>query len=267
MINVFKRELKSNFKALLIWASAMFLMGLIGFGEYGIIMVGDSNVDMGVIIDMMPRVVQVMFGMGTLSVNTPEGWYVCMFLWCALIAFLHAALLGANIISKEESDKTSEFLYTKPIKRNAVITGKIFAAVIYIAAVVFACWVSIVLVFNKYIKDTDLYADIPLTLLGMFLTSLIFFFIGLFMSAVFTVRGKAAQYSAITVVAAYLISVMIEMVGNIDYLSFISPFRYFDAVRILDKGIEPLYVVLSTVIILVTGYFTYFLYGMRNLHS
>lgn len=266
MINVFRREMRSNLKSVLIWSLVMFVMSAIGFGEYRIVIGESSAMDLSAVIDIMPRILKVMFGFGSVSIDTPEGWYVCMFLWCAIIAYIHAALLGAGIISKEESDKTSEFLFTKPLRRGAIISGKVLAAIIETFIVVLVAWLGATFMFTSYINDPALYNYVNLTMLCMFITSLIFLFIGLCLSAVLTGRGKAVRYSAVIVLAAYFASVMIELGGN-QNLNFLSPFRYFDAAVVLYDGIGTPYVLLSVMLVAVTGGLTYILYGRRDLHS
>ena len=44
------------------------------------------------------------------------------------MATVHAAMLGADIISKEERDKTAEFLFVKPISRNKIIISKLLGS-------------------------------------------------------------------------------------------------------------------------------------------
>lgn len=265
MFKVFKREIKANLKAMLIWAAAVLALSVVGFGEYGVVMEG--GIDLGGVMALMPQIVKSILGMGVISVDTPEGWYACMFVWCAIAAYIHAALLGAGILSKEESDKTAEFLYTKPITREKVIRGKTLAAFVSIFVVVFACWGGAYALMYRYVHGTSLELAIHLTMLGMLLTSMVFFSIGLLLSAIFKGRGKAAQYAVIVVFAFYLISVVIEVSGDIDYLRVITPFRYFDAATILNGGYDYLYNVLSVAILGVAGALTEYLYKRRDLHS
>jgi len=267
MFLIAKRELRANRKSLLIWSAALAALTVIGLGEYQVIMGEDSTINMGAIVDMMPRVVQVMFGLGRISVNTADGWYVCMFLWCAVLVYLYAALLGAGILAKEERDKTAEFLFTRPLTRGAVIGGKMLAAVLQTLLLVLVGWASTMLVFGNTAKGTPLLRDISLTILGgMFLTALVFLFAGMCLAALFSGYARAAQTAALAVTASYLLSVAIEMSGKIDYLNFLSPFCYFDAVRVLEQGLEWPYILLSAALSAVFGALTHVLYKKRNLH-
>lgn len=265
MIKVFKRELKANFKSLIFWSIGLFLMGAVGFFEYSA--VASSGEAAVAIFDMMPRVVRVMYGAGTLSLGTPEGYYACMFLWLTLIAFAHAILLGASIISKEEKDKTSEFLFSKPINRKTVITAKILVSIINMVVIALVAWISTVAFFLPQLEGINLFKDVNITMIGMFITQIVFFFIGIFISGILKDNRKGNLYAVAVLLITYFISVFIEMSGKIDFLNFLSPFRYFNAVSIMDKGLSLLYIIISAIIIAVTGYFSYMFWEKRDLNN
>ncbi|MDD6042941.1 MAG: ABC transporter permease subunit, partial [Eubacteriaceae bacterium] len=73
------------------------------------------------------------FGMDRLSFGTLIGFYSVE---CGNILGLggacFAAICGANALSKEEKDKTAEFLLTHPVSRKKVITEKLIAVLIQI---------------------------------------------------------------------------------------------------------------------------------------
>jgi len=265
MLLLFKRELRANRKSLLIWSVVMLCLAGVGLGEYSVVLGPTSSFDVGAMMSLMPHIVLVMFGMGgTNPVSTPEGWYACLYLWCSIVAYLHAAMLGASILSKEESDKTAEFLFTRPVKRSAVVGGKMLAAAVNVFVVVLIGWLTALAVFGPN-ANSALIGQMHVTMLGMFVVSLVFLFVGLCLSAVATGRGKATQYAAVAIVATYFIAVAIEAVGGLEFLDFLSPFRYFDADRVITQGVEPLYFLLSAALIAIAGVLTVRLYARRNL--
>ena len=81
------------------------------------------------LMSQFPRSIQVITGISGFDLGTVSGYFGVMFLYIALLGTIHALLLGSNIIAKEERDKTSEFLFTKPISRSRVINGKIVSRV------------------------------------------------------------------------------------------------------------------------------------------
>jgi len=240
-------------------------MGAIGFYEYGAMVSSDESV--AAIFDMMPRIALVMFGAGTLPLDTPQGYFACMFLWLALIAFTHAILLGATIISKEEKEKTAEFLFTKPINRKTIITGKIITAVVNVIVIAFVGWIVTILTFLPQVEEVDLFIEVNLTMLGMLITQIIFLFIGLCISAICKGHKNATKFAAIAVIISYFISVITEMIGDVDFLNILSPIRYFNVASVIAKGLNPLSILISALLILVTGYLSYTFWDKKDLNS
>jgi len=241
----------------------MFLLAAVGFAEYAIFK--NNGTEIGPMIDMMPRVVKIMFGMGELPMDTAEGWYACMYLWLSFIAFMHAALLGANIISKEEREKTSEFLFTRPIKRSTTLAGKMLAAVLNVLALALVAWATSLAVLYPHINGTSMVSGVSLTMLGMFITQMVFLFTGFLFSTLSP--GRSGSYAAVAVIVAYIIAVLIEIQGNVDFLNVLSPFRYFHAAGVLADGLSWVYVALSAVLCAAAGFSSRFIFAGRDLRN
>ena len=75
------------------------------------------------------------FGMDRLNFGSLVGFYAVE---CGNVLGLggafYAALCAAGILSKEEKDKTAEFLLTHPVGRKRIITEKLIAVLIQITA-------------------------------------------------------------------------------------------------------------------------------------
>ena len=74
------------------------------------------------------------FGMDRLNFGTLMGFYA---IECGNVLGLggafFASLCAAGILSKEEKDRTAEFLLTHPVNRARIVTGKLAAAYVQIA--------------------------------------------------------------------------------------------------------------------------------------
>ena len=127
MNTIYKHELKTYIKTLLIW---FICVGGIGFacillftnmkGEMA--GMADSFASMGAFSDA--------FGMSKLSIATMSGFY------SAEVGTVHAlggamfsAIISTVMLSKEEDGHTSEFLFTLPISRGKVVVAKCLSAV------------------------------------------------------------------------------------------------------------------------------------------
>ena len=65
-------------------------------------------------------------------------WFIQVFIttFILLITGCYSSVLGANILLKEENDKTIEYLNSLPIKRKDVVLSKIAASLIYISLMI-----------------------------------------------------------------------------------------------------------------------------------
>ena len=110
-MNIFIVEMKAHRKGLIIWAFGILFMVAAGMGKY--VALSSSGQSMNDLFAQMPKSMQAIMGIGTFDLSKASGYYGMLFLYLVLMATVHAAMLGADIISKEERDKTAEFLLVK----------------------------------------------------------------------------------------------------------------------------------------------------------
>ncbi len=259
------KELKENLRNLLIWISAMLGMITIGAAEYPIVI--EAGEEIMALFESLPPVLAIVFGAETIPVHTPVGYYIMMYFWYCIIAFTHAAVLGATIISKEERNRTAEFTFTRPFPRKYIVTSKIIAAVVNVAIITVVTFIGNIVLLAPQMEGKGILGEIVITLLSMFFIQILFLFTGLLSSAVFSSYKKALSFSALFVVFAYTLRVVIQAVGNIDYLNVLTPFMYFNGPGLVENGISIFYLFLTIVISSISGYLTYAKYKTRDLHN
>ncbi|MDP4120356.1 MAG: ABC transporter permease subunit, partial [Bacillota bacterium] len=125
-MNIIKRELRSNRKSLIIWAIVMFFMAYACMNKYsaGNAIPGGFNE----LMKTLPLGMQKMLGVGVFDLSNPIDYYAICFPYLALLTCIQAVMLGASVISKEERDKTTEFLMVKPVSREQILTSKFIAS-------------------------------------------------------------------------------------------------------------------------------------------
>ena len=122
---MFSRELKINFKAFLIWTLVAMMLYLVVFLVYPSIINGEEVESLNEMMKAFPEDILKAFNMDIASIDSAYGWLKSEgFVFILLIIGCYAGILGSNILLKEESDKTIEYLGALPIKRNRIITNK-----------------------------------------------------------------------------------------------------------------------------------------------
>jgi ABC-2 type transport system permease protein len=264
-MNVFMIEMKAHRKSLIIWCIAMLFMVGSGMSKYEVYSTSGQSIND--VMDKLPKVVQAIFGIGVFDLSKASGFYGMLFLYLVLMTTIHAVMLGANIISKEERDKTTEFLMAKPISRDKVITAKLFAALVNIIILNIVTLISSIFIVGYFSKGESVTSDIEILMAGMFILQLMFMFIGTALAAVSKKPKTAPSVATGILLTAYLLSTVIDINTKLESLKYFTPFKYFEAKNLMVNGsFEPVFVILSVLIIAVLLCSTYVIYRKRDLN-
>ncbi len=262
-MNVIKRELKQNFKSMIIWSLSVSFLVLVWMIEYESFA---GNPDINDFMDSLPQELIALMGFGEYSLSTLGGFVATLSLYLYLILGIHGALLGSSIISKEERDKTAEFLFTRPVSRRKIMLGKIVAAVKMSAVINLLVFLSMILSTLKYERDENFYKFAAFMFLGVFFVQLIFLSMGMLIASLSRNYKKSGNMAVGMVMITFLISSLIDMVKDLDFLKYLTPFKYFNAADILENtSLDPLFIVISILIILMGMVGTVIIYPKRDL--
>ncbi|MGB7604791.1 MAG: ABC transporter permease subunit [Lutisporaceae bacterium] len=264
-MNIVLRELRANLKSLIIWSLSMVFLIYAGMIKYS----GFEAAGQGVneLLNQMPEMVKNIIGMNGLDLTSISGFYGIFYLYFMLLAGVHAVMLGAVIISKEERDKTADFLFVKPILRVKAITAKFIAALINIVVLNLVTLTSSIFFVGMFNKGEAINDQIVRLIFSLFILQLIFLTLGAVIAAITRNTKKATSIATMLLLSTFTLSVAIDINNKIDYLSFLTPFKYFKAAQVMREGsIEPIYLLLSIIIIVCCTAGTYIIYNKRDLH-
>jgi len=263
-MRLFLRELRANLKSLLIWSVVMSLLIVIAVAKFAGFA---DNPEMLQVLDAMPQAVLDAMDMQAFNLTTLNGFYGLMFLYFALMGAVAAAMWGSTLISKEERDRTVEFSLVLPVSRSRVITAKALAALVLCAAFVLITWgVSLVAV-RSYQPDQAFYDFLRLQMLAMFLIELIFLAVGLLLGCAMKHYKRSGSAAVSIILGAYMLSVLSGMDERLDFLKWLTPFKYYDAGDLYRSGtLEGGYLLLSGLIVLVCVAAAYWAYNRRDLY-
>jgi len=264
-MNVFMIEMKAHRKSLIIWCISMLFMVGAGMSKYEVFSTSGQSINN--VMSKLPKVVQTIFGIGVFDLSKASGFYAMLFLYLVLMTTIHAVMLGANIISKEERDKTTEFLMAKPISRDKVITAKLLAAFVNIIILNIVTLISSIFIVGYFSKGESVTGDIEILMAGMLILQLIFMFIGTALAAVSKKPKTAPSVATGILLTTYLLSTVIDLNTKLESSKYFTPFKYFEAKNLIpNSGFEPVFVILSILIIAVLLSATYVFYRKRDLN-
>ncbi len=263
-MNIFIVEMKAHRKSLIIWAFGIIFMVAAGMGKY--VALSSSGQSMNELFSQMPKSLQAFIGVGSFDLSKASGYYGVLFLYLLLMATIHAAMLGADIISKEERDKTAEFLLCKPISRNKIITSKLLAGMMNILIFNIITLASSIVIVAKYSKGEAVSGDIAILMIGMLILQLMFMFIGTAIAAISKNPKTATSISTAVLLITFILSIAIDINSKLESLKYLTPFKYFEAKNLMvGNGFQTGFIILSIIIISATISFTYMFYKKRDL--
>ncbi len=174
------------------------------------------------------------FGMDRLNFGTLIGFYAVE---CGNILGLggafFASLCAVGILSKEEKDKTAEFLLTHPVSRRRILTEKLIAVLIQITAlnlILYALSVGTIAAIGEAIP----WKEIRLLHLGYYLLQLELAGICFGISA-FLRKGSAGVGIGIAAMM-YFLNLIANIADVAEFLKYITPFGYCEAADIVANG-------------------------------
>ncbi|MGC9335307.1 MAG: ABC transporter permease subunit, partial [Anaerolineae bacterium] len=248
-MNIFVRELKANFRSLLIWGVIVVLFVTVGVSKFSAYY---NNPEMLAILDQMPPALMSAFNFQAFNLTTLSGFFGVMFTYFALLLSIAAAMWGSDIISKEERDKTVEFSLTLPVTRSRLVTAKSLAALVNCIGLLLITWGASVVSAAQYQPDSDFCAFLRLCMLALFIMQLIFLAIGVFLGCAMRRYKRAGAVAVSVLLGTYFLSVISGLSRDLDFLKYLSPFKYFDAgVLLREARLDVTFVLLSAGIVLV----------------
>ena len=264
-MNIFIREMRAHRKSLILWCIGVLIMVVSGMSKYAVY--SGTGKSINDIMAEMPKSVQLIFGTGSFDLSKASGFYGMLFLYLVIMATVHAAMLGATIIAKEERDKTAEFLFVKPVSRNKIITAKLLAAFTNILIFNIVTLLSSIWIVRYYSKGEAVTGDILKLMMGMFVLQLMFMLIGTGIAAISKKPKTAGSRATAILLVAFVLYKVSDMSSKLENLKYLTPFKYYDAKNLMyGGGFEPVYVILSVVIIAVLFGTTYVFYKRRDLN-
>lgn len=260
-MNIFIRELKANRKALIIWSICLFLLVLSGMSKYTAYSAGGSQV-----FQDMPFSVKALLGVGSLDVTKMSGYYAMLFLYIELAVAIHAVLLGSGIIAKEERDKTTEFLITRPVSRSVITASKLLAALFNILVINIVSLVSSILMVSAYNKGSSISGEISTFMLSMLIVQLVFLSFGAATASFIRNAKVSGSLSVGILLISFIISKITDLTDKLNILNLLSPFKYFSyADMAAGKGVSPGIAAISLVLAAVFTAAAFVFYRRRDL--
>ena len=214
---------------------------------------------------MFPEELLKAFNLDIASISTAFGWFKSEgFVFILLVIGCYSGLIGINILLKEESDLTIEYLNSLPIKRTNIVLEKSLVGIIYIVLLVLG--LSILnLLGLLFENELNLKQYILLSITPLF-SSLVIYFMCLFIST-FTHKTKKMIGVGLGIVfISYILNILSQISDSVSFLKYASVFTLSDIRNvIINVSINPLMIIISIFLSIIFLLLTIYRYNKKEL--
>jgi len=264
-MNIYWHELKMSMGSMLYWTLAM-LLGLLFFMMMFTAVSQDAALINQIVRQFPPEIVRAL-GLSTLDLSTVLGYYGYVFTFILLLASVCILKMSISALSEEIRMKTADFLLSKPVSRNAVVTAKVISVITLLALQTAIYLLGALIIVNTitaqpYNKSVFLLINLSIFLVGLF-------FAGLgFLISVAVKKIKAVLPVALGTVFGFAILQMLNQSLADPVLAFFTPFAYFDIAKIVAAGAyERIYIFTDVVLSIFFTLLTYIIYRYKDIPS
>ena len=260
-----RREIKINFKSFIIWFSILAGIFLVAFLMYPAIISGENIEMLNEMMKVFPEEVLIAFNMDISSMDTVFGWLKSEgFTFVLLVVGCYSGIMGSNILLKEESDKTIEYLNSLPIKRSDIVFSRVVVGLLYVLGLTL-----LIGIFNYiglyFSGEFDVKQYLLLSITPIF-SSVVIFFLCMALSTFTHKTKKMLGVSLGIVFIMYMLSTFSAMAKEIEFLKYFSVFTLSDIRNVIvDVKINPVMVLISVLLSVVFLVITVVRYNKKEL--
>lgn len=251
MNNIMKREFRVNLKSFIIWLSSIVAFVLMIMLMYPLI---SENADEFMsLMESFPESLMESFGYGADSFSSAIKFYGGEgYLFVNLIFFIYVSMLGGGILSKEESEGTSEYLLVKPVSRRKIINSKKAVVFTYMSLITIVVFLINLLLLT--IVDTVDFTGLVLISILPLIAALTFSSIATLISVFISKPRKVLSLGIGMVLGSYVLQVISLISDKVEFLKYFSIFEYINAIPLVnDHSVNFTYVGIMLVIIIITN--------------
>lgn len=225
-LNLYFTEVRRNRKNLITWTLIVVGFTALVVGIFPAM--ADMGKDLITMMEKLPAELAKAMGMDANTWTNILGFYSTYYgIYIILLVGIFCMSTGATIISKEERDRTAEFLITRPISRKQIFKEKLLALLTLTIIIDIIQTIVAVLMVAFLGTDVDWNAFATMHVHGI---TLILFFtsMGVLISFFFQPRKNFMGMVVGIIFGSYFLNAISRSTNSIEWIGYISPFRYLD---------------------------------------
>lgn len=273
---IFNMEFKSNFAKMISWAIVLIILLGLMLAFYPFLAESQMNSLFNSVLESFNEPTRNILGFyeGMDIVNIGD-YLALVYHYLGILIFVFAMQLGANSLAKEQSSGNIEYIYSNPISKSEIVTGKFTANIlIYILFLIIMALAS----FGLVLGITSLGSDTPQVtsfeiieglikvFVGLLGSGLVFMSIGFFFSSMSKSSLHQDAVSALFVFLLVLLTIVGKVIGDVfgmvvTYL----PNEAFRPYSFVSANLNLFGIIANAVIFILMIVLTYTIYSNKEL--
>lgn len=273
---IFNMEFKSNFTKMISWAIVLIILLGLMLAFYPFLAESQMNSLFNSVLESFNEPTRNILGFyeGMDIVNIGD-YLALVYHYLAILIFVFAMQLGANSLAKEQTSGNIEYIYSNPISKSEIVTGKFTANIlIYILFLIIMALAS----FGLVLGITSLGSDTPQVtsfeiieglvkvFVGLLGSGLVFMSIGFFFSAMSKSALHQDAVSALFVFLLVLLTIIGKVIGDV-FAMVVSyfPNEAFRPYSFVSANLNLFGLIANAVIFILMIILTYTIYSSKEL--
>lgn len=225
---IFNMEFKSNFAKMISWAIVLIILLGLMLAFYPFLAESQMNSLFNSVIESFNEPTRNILGFydGMDIVNIGD-YIALVYHYLAILIFVFAMQLGANSLAKEQTSGNIEYIYSNPISKSEIVTGKFTANILtYILFLILMAFATIGLVLGissigiggseaSQITSFEIFEAVVKVFVGLLGSGLVFMSIGYFFSAISKSSLHQDAVAALFVFLIVLLTIVGKVIGDV----------------------------------------------------
>lgn len=263
--NLYSKEIKRNRKALIIWTLIVIALTALVLSIFPYMKtMGD---DMAVMMSKLPEGMTKSMGINMDTFNTIVGMYNTYYgVYIVVLLSIYTSSTGATIFSKEQKNKTAEFLLTKPISRKTIFNTKLYALfTLTLSAFVIQTMTAVIFVI-AFGGEQVLWSVFTTMHTHGLMLMLFFTCLGVFLSMVIHPKTNFMGICVGLVFGSYFLNAVAKASDDMNWIGYLSPFHYLDfSVSDTDYSINVVSISIVLFLNILLLFFSYKIYKKMDI--
>lgn len=276
---IFNMEFKSNFAKMISWAIVLIILLGLMLAFYPFLAESQMNSLFNSVLEGFNEPARNILGLydGIDIVNIGD-YIALVYHYLAVLIFIFAMQLGANSLSKEQSSGNIEYIYSNPISKSEIVTGKIAAnLLIYILFLIIMALATVGLVLgissigiggseSAQITSFEIFEAVIKVFVGLLGSGLVFMSIGFFFSAMSKSSLHQDAIAALFVFLIVLLTIVGKVIGDIfEMIISYFPNEAFRPYSFVSADLNIIGLIVNAIIFVLMIVLTYSIYSNKEL--